>query len=163
MDDVSQVTPDLVPLLAADATYLIGTAELSMNATGYRMYEVYKCRKQKRIIIKEIPEWDHPFHPHFGHTLPHYDEVADQALWVKINSAKSYSPTTKRPSPARKYGNKTGGPTHRGSTFAAYSPQARKPEVRNWEERQKNAGKKQISQVEVKRLLADALGMEVTE
>jgi len=134
---------------------VIGYAELSMNGQGYAMYEVSRDHEAKCISIRKVRAWrkDLPF---FGRSLPRYDDALHAERWAKINAYK--------PKPKAEYrwkvANRGRGYVPTGRTFASRpSLPAYKP--RPMSERTEG---KQISQAEVKRLLAEALGMdEVSE
>tara|TARA_R100001510_G_C7514912_1_gene112939 strand:+ start:113 stop:529 length:417 start_codon:yes stop_codon:yes gene_type:complete len=133
---------------------VIGYAELTMNAQGYAMYEVSKDHEAKCISIRKVRAWrkDLPF---FGRSLPRYSDEIHAERWAKINAYK--------PKPKAEYrwkvANRGRGYVPSGQTFAsrpllsAYKPRPMS---------ERNEGK-QMSQAEVKRLLAEALGMDGDE
>ena len=134
---------------------VIGYAELSMNATGYAMYEVSKDHDAKCMSIRRVKAWrkDLPF---FGRHLPRYDDALHEERWAKINAAKPKAPQEYR----WKVENRNRRYVSTGRTFAN-RPLLAPHKPRPMSERTEG---KQMSQAEVKRLLAEALGMdEVSE
>lgn len=140
---------------------LIGYADLNINGGAYNLYEVYRDEDQKCILIRQVAQMEDFFLPHFGHTLPRYDDDAQALLQAKMNADKKRSRRRVKPSARRTYGNMTGVRANRNLTTASAPDLSHLAEApRRMAERKPS---KQISQAEVKRLLADALGMEVDE
>ena len=131
---------------------IIGYAELTMNAAGYHLYEVSKDHEAKCISVRKVSDFEDKTLPFLGRHLPRYDDALHAERWAKINAYK--------PKPKAEYrwkvANRGRGYVPSGRTFAnrpllsAYKP-------RPMSERSEG---KQMSQAEVKRLLAEALGME---
>lgn len=132
---------------------VIGYAELSMNGMGYAMYEVSKDHEAKCISIRKVRAWrkDLPF---FGRNLPRYDDALHAERWAKINAHK--------PKPKAEYrwkvANRGRGYVPTGQTFAN-RPVLHEPATRHRPMAERETGKV-MSQAEVKRLLAEALGMD---
>lgn len=138
---------------------VIGYAELTMNGSGYALYEVSKDHDAKCISIRKVRihlRLDLPF---FGRQLPRYDDDLHAERWAKINASKpevreEYRWTVDGSRTRRAYV-----PT--GQTFASRPSLPSHDYARPMSEREE--GGKPMSQAEVKRLLAEALGMEVSE
>lgn len=137
----------------------IGYADLNMNGTGYNLYEVYRDHSQKCIVVRQVAEMEDFFLPHFGHDLPRYDEKIHAHRMKSINASKKYKAPLRSPV-RRTYGNSTGRTTRNLTTASAPDLSHLAETPRRMDERKPS---KQMSQAEVKRLLADALGMEVDE
>jgi len=137
----------------------IGYADLNMNGTGYNLYEVYRDHTQKCIVIREVAEMEDFFLPHFGHDLPRYDVKVEVHRQKSINAAKKHKAPLRSPV-RRTYGNSTGRQSRNLTTASRPDLSHIKDAPRSMGERKPS---KQMSQAEVKRLLADALGMEVDE
>ena len=137
---------------------VIGYAELTMNAQGYALYEVSKDHEAKCISIRKVADFEDETLPFFGRELPRYDDALYRERMKKINSQKpkvseEYRWTVRRS--RRVYV-----PT--GQTFAS-RPALHEPATRLRPLAERQTGKV-MSQAEVKRLLAEALGMdEVSE
>jgi hypothetical protein len=138
---------------------LIGYADLNINGTGYDLYEVYRDHTQKCIVIRQVAQMEDFFLPHFGYELPRYDAKIEAHRQDAINASKNRKAPLRSPI-RRTYGNSTGR-TSRNLTTAS------RPDLSHIEDAPRRMAdrkpSKQMSQAEVKRLLADALGMEVEE
>lgn len=133
---------------------IIGYAELNINCQGYALYEVSKDHEAKCISIRKVDALyeDLPF---FGRELPRYDDEAYLSLRDKINSQKTTSKAEYRWSvPTRS----------RGARWDGFKTTASRPDLSHMKDVPRRMGErkasKQMSQAEVKRLLAEALGME---
>jgi hypothetical protein len=137
---------------------VIGYAELSMNAMGYALYEVSKDHEAKCISIRKVSDLEDETLPFFGRSLPRYDDALSAELWAEINSQKPKAPAEYRWTVNSRRSRRAYVPT--GQTFAS-RPSLPAYQPRPMSERTEG---KQMSQAEVKRLLAEALGMdEVSE
>jgi len=137
----------------------IGYADLNIDGTGYNLYEVYRDHTQKCIVIRQVAEMEDFFLPHFGHELPRYDAKIHAHRMKSINASKKHKPTLRSPV-RRSYGNLTGRRSRNLTSASAPDLSHLAETPRRMDERKPS---KQMSQAEVKRLLADALGMEVDE
>ena len=135
---------------------IIGRARLNINGMGYAMYEVSKDHEEKCIRIRRIRAWrkDLPF---FGHQLPRYDDALHAERWAKINSQKA------KPRPEYRWSVPV---RSKSARWEGYKTTASRPNLtesispRPMSERETG---KVMSQTEIKRLLAEALGMEGDE
>ena len=136
---------------------IIGYAELTMNAHGYSLYEVTRDHEAKCISIRKVSEVDDSL-PFFGRQLPRYDDEAYVSLRTEINSQKAaFSPEIRWTVPVRS----------RSARWNGFKTTASRPDLSHIKDVPRRMGdrksSKQMSQAEVKRLLAEALGMEGDE
>jgi|TARA_R100000482_G_C5059715_1_gene116529 hypothetical protein len=138
---------------------VIGYAELTMNAQGYALYEVSKDHEAKCISIRKVSDFEDETLPFFGRSLPRYDDALYRERLKKINSQKPKASEEYRWTVNSRRSRRAYVPT--GRTFAS-RPVLHEPATRHRPLAERETGKV-MSQAEVKRLLAEALGMDGDE